>query len=54
MFKLIEFENNSFQANLFSEEDICKWITEHSFTTNTNWCVNNKCSKSDSSRYVCR
>lgn len=54
MFKLVEFEKNSFRCNMLSEQDITKWIAEHSSTTNTNWCINTKSSNNDSSRYVCR
>ncbi|KAL5246125.1 hypothetical protein ACI65C_013533 [Semiaphis heraclei] len=54
MFKLLEYEKSSFRCNLFSEQDITQWITEHSSTTNTNWCINTKSSNNDSSRYVCR
>jgi len=54
MFKLVEFDNNSFRSNMFSEQDICKWISIHSKHTNTSWCVNNKLSNSESSRFVCR
>jgi len=54
MFKLVEFDNNSFRSNMFSEQDICTWISIHSKNTNTSWCVNNKLSNSESSRFVCR
>jgi hypothetical protein len=30
MFKLMEFDNNSFRSNMFSEQDICNWISVHS------------------------
>lgn len=38
IFKLVEFENNSFRSNtsMFSEQDINTWITEHSNTTTIN------------------
>jgi hypothetical protein len=39
MFKLIEFDNNSFRSSMFSEQDICNWISIHGKNTNTSWCV---------------
>lgn len=54
MFKLVKFDNNSFRSNMFSEQDICTWISIHSKNTNTSWCVNNKLSNSESSRFICR
>jgi len=42
MYKLIECGNNIYRSNLFSEQDIFKWISEYSNKTNTSWCMNNK------------
>lgn len=56
IFKLVEFENNSFRSNtsMFSEQDINTWITEHSNTTTINWCANSKSSSNNCTGYICR
>jgi hypothetical protein len=37
----MEFDNNSFHSNMFSEQDICNWISIHGKITITSWCVKN-------------
>lgn len=54
MFKLIECENNVYRSNLFTEQDIFKWISEYSNETNTSWIMNNKSAFNECSKFVCR
>jgi hypothetical protein len=39
MFKLMEFNNSSFRSNMFSEQNICNWISIYGKNTNTSWYV---------------
>lgn len=54
MFKLIEVESNIYRSNLFSEQDIFRWISEYSNETNTSWCMHNKSAFNECSKFVCR